>query len=64
MKRSGEKGDGCATLWKKDKFQLLRCTPVNYCRGGLLDRDNIAIVVELQPLRVKHKASTVLSVLK
>lgn len=51
VKRTGDKNDGCATMWKKDKFRLLRSTPVNYCRGGLLDRDNIAIVVELQPIR-------------
>ncbi|KAK7103695.1 protein angel homolog 2-like isoform X2 [Littorina saxatilis] len=51
VKRTGDKTDGCATMWKKDKFRLLRSTPVNYCRGGLLDRDNIAIVVELQPIR-------------
>ena len=50
-KKSGDKRDGCATLWKKDRFHLLRATPVDYCRGGLLDRDNIALIVELQPIR-------------
>ena len=55
VKRSGDKSDGCATMWKKDKFNLIQSTPVNYCRGGLLDRDNIAIVVELQPVRSRRE---------
>ena len=54
MKRTGDKNDGCATMWKKDKFRLLRSTPVTYCRGGLLDRDNIAVIAELQPVRSGH----------
>ncbi|XP_076464289.1 protein angel homolog 2-like isoform X2 [Babylonia areolata] len=56
QKRTGDKSDGCATMWKKDKFHVLRWTPVIYCRGGLLDRDNIALVVELQPLRCAQGA--------
>ncbi|XP_025103710.1 uncharacterized protein LOC112569880 isoform X2 [Pomacea canaliculata] len=55
-KRKGDKCDGCATLWQNRKFRLLRSTPVDYCRGGLLDRNNIALLVELQPCRklIKH----------
>lgn len=41
--------DGCVTLWREDKFHLLRSTPVNYKRGEVLDRDNIALIVELLP---------------
>ncbi|XP_076442040.1 protein angel homolog 1-like isoform X2 [Babylonia areolata] len=55
QKRTGDKRDGCATLWKQDKFELLHFRPVQYCRGGLLDRDNIAIIVELRPLRSSSK---------
>ncbi|KAL8611108.1 hypothetical protein ACOMHN_064398 [Nucella lapillus] len=51
QKRTGDKTDGCATLWKRDKFSLLQCTPVVYCRGGLLDRDNVALLIQLRPLR-------------
>ncbi|XP_067680490.1 protein angel homolog 2-like isoform X1 [Haliotis asinina] len=49
MKRTGDKCDGCATFYKQDKFSLGKTTPVEYCRGGLLDRDNIALILELVP---------------
>lgn len=53
QKRSNS-SDGCATLWKEDKFRMLRSTPVNYRRGEVLDRDNIALIVELLPLRLSR----------
>ncbi|XP_046341861.2 protein angel homolog 2-like [Haliotis rufescens] len=49
MKRTGDKCDGCATFYKQDRFSLGNTTPVEYCRGGLLDRDNIALILELVP---------------
>ena len=58
LKRSGDKNDGCATLWKENRFRLLQYTPVLYRRGGLLDRDNVAVIVELQPLRTSESSSS------
>ncbi|XP_050407158.1 protein angel homolog 2 isoform X2 [Patella vulgata] len=49
LKRSGDKPDGCATFFNLEKFSLLQSTPVEYYRGGLLDRDNVALILELAP---------------
>ncbi|KAK6183483.1 hypothetical protein SNE40_010959 [Patella caerulea] len=53
LKRSGDKPDGCATFFNLEKFSLLQSTPVEYYRGGLLDRDNVALILELAP-NTKH----------
>lgn len=43
------KPDGCAILFKKDKFKKLELVPVDFRKGGLLDRDNIGLILLLQP---------------
>lgn len=50
-KRTGKKPDGCAVIFKASRFSLLSSTPVEFYRRGdaLLDRDNVGMVVLLQP---------------
>ncbi|XP_054758783.2 protein angel homolog 2-like isoform X2 [Lytechinus pictus] len=49
-KRTGDKEDGCATFYRMNRFYEVSHTKLEYQRGiGLMDRDNVAIVVMLQP---------------
>ncbi|XP_054879975.1 protein angel homolog 2 isoform X2 [Poeciliopsis prolifica] len=50
-KRTGRKPDGCAITFKSSRFSLVSSTPVEFYRRGdaLLDRDNVGMVVVLQP---------------
>ncbi|XP_005374789.1 PREDICTED: protein angel homolog 2 isoform X3 [Chinchilla lanigera] len=49
--RTGRKPDGCAICFKHSKFSLLSVNPVEFYRRDipLLDRDNIGLVLLLQP---------------
>lgn len=49
--RTGSKPDGCAICFKSDKFNLNLVKPVEYFRQNiaLLDRDNIGLLLMLQP---------------
>ncbi|XP_062981455.1 protein angel homolog 2 [Elgaria multicarinata webbii] len=49
--RTGRKPDGCATCFKSSKFSLLSSNPVEFFRRNipLLDRDNVGLVLLLQP---------------
>lgn len=49
--KTGRKPDGCAICFKHAKFSLLSVNPVEFCRRDipLLDRDNIGLVLLLQP---------------
>ncbi|XP_077013899.1 protein angel homolog 2 [Tamandua tetradactyla] len=49
--RTGGKPDGCAICFKHSKFSLLSVNPVEFYRPNipLLDRDNIGLVLLLQP---------------
>lgn len=50
-KRTGRKPDGCAIIFKSSRLSLLSSNPVEFLRPGdaLLDRDNVGLVVLLQP---------------
>ncbi|KAI3364589.1 hypothetical protein L3Q82_011371 [Scortum barcoo] len=50
-KRTGRKPDGCAVIFKSSRLSLLSSNPVEFFRPGdaLLDRDNVGLVVLLQP---------------
>ncbi|XP_030576674.1 protein angel homolog 2 isoform X2 [Archocentrus centrarchus] len=50
-KRTGKKPDGCAVSFRTSRFSLLSSNPVEFFRTGdpLLDRDNVGLVVLLQP---------------
>ncbi|XP_014862096.1 PREDICTED: protein angel homolog 2 isoform X1 [Poecilia mexicana] len=50
-KRTGKKPDGCAITFKSSRFSLVSSTPVEFHRRGdaLLNRDNVGMVVVLQP---------------
>ena len=50
-KRTGKKPDGCAVVFKSSRLSLLSSNPVEFLRPGdaLLDRDNVGLVVLLQP---------------
>ncbi|KAM4041156.1 protein angel homolog 2 isoform 2-T2 [Anomaloglossus baeobatrachus] len=49
--RTGSKPDGCAICFKTNRFHLSLVKPVEYFRQNiaLLDRDNIGLVLMLQP---------------
>uniref|UniRef100_A0A8D0HPK3 Angel homolog 2 n=1 Tax=Sphenodon punctatus TaxID=8508 RepID=A0A8D0HPK3_SPHPU len=49
--RTGRKPDGCAICFKASKFNLLSSKPVEFFRWNipLLDRDNVGLVLLLQP---------------
>jgi len=51
-KRTSEYRDGCAIFWKKEMFQLVNSTPIEFNMKSQfemewLDRDNIALIVQL-----------------
>ncbi|KAM9840015.1 protein angel homolog 2 isoform 2-T2 [Aulostomus maculatus] len=50
-KRTGRKPDGCAVVFKTSRLHLLSANPVEFFQQGdaLLDRDNVGLVVLLQP---------------
>ncbi|NXT09187.1 ANGE1 protein, partial [Prunella fulvescens] len=51
-RRTGTKTDGCAVCYKRSRFQLISLSPIEYFRPGLdvLNRDNVALVLLLQPV--------------
>ncbi|NXX77958.1 ANGE1 protein, partial [Urocolius indicus] len=51
-RRTGTKTDGCALCYKHSRFQMISLSPVEYFRPGLdvLNRDNVGLVLLLQPL--------------
>ncbi|NWV36928.1 ANGE1 protein, partial [Grantiella picta] len=51
-RRTGTKTDGCAVCYKHSRFQLISFSPVEYFRPGLdiLNRDNVGLVLLLQPV--------------
>nr|XP_056708684.1 protein angel homolog 2 [Euleptes europaea]XP_056708686.1 protein angel homolog 2 [Euleptes europaea] len=61
--RTGRKPDGCAICFKTSKFSLLSSNPVEFFRRNipLLDRDNVGLVVLLQP-RFHCKATAAICV--
>ncbi|XP_077949571.1 protein angel homolog 2 isoform X4 [Gasterosteus aculeatus] len=50
-KRTGNKPDGCAVIFKASRLSLLSSNPVEFFRPGdaLLDRDNVGLVLLLRP---------------
>ncbi|XP_070705797.1 protein angel homolog 2 [Pempheris klunzingeri] len=50
-RRTGRKPDGCAVIFKASRLSLLSSNPIEFFRPGdaLLDRDNVGLVVLLQP---------------
>ncbi|XP_042319522.1 protein angel homolog 1 isoform X1 [Sceloporus undulatus] len=51
-RRTGSKTDGCAICYKQGMFQLITVNPVEFFRPGLdiLNRDNVGLLLLLQPL--------------
>ncbi|XP_051951729.1 protein angel homolog 2-like isoform X2 [Xyrauchen texanus] len=51
-RRTGVKPDGCAVVFKRERFSLVSCHPVEYFRRGipLMDRDNVGLVLLLRPV--------------
>lgn len=58
-KRTGSKPDGCAIVFKSSRLSLLSSNPVEFLRPGdaLLDRDNVGLVLLLQPNGVASSLS-------
>ena len=52
-KRTGDKNDGCAIFYKKDRFLLEDCTQVEYHQPFTqsLNRDNIALLAKFRPMQ-------------
>nr|XP_057921376.1 protein angel homolog 2 isoform X2 [Doryrhamphus excisus] len=50
-KRTGQKPDGCAIVFKTSRLSLLSSNPIEFFRRGdaLLDRDNVGLVLLLRP---------------
>ncbi|KAM6964897.1 protein angel homolog 2 [Aplochiton taeniatus] len=50
-RRTGNKPDGCAVVFKKQRFSLVSSHPIEYLRHHVpfLDRDNVALVLLLRP---------------
>lgn len=50
-KRTGSKPDGCAIIFRASRLSLLSSNPVEFLVPGdtLLDRDNVGLVLLLQP---------------
>ncbi|XP_056424267.1 protein angel homolog 2 isoform X2 [Hyla sarda] len=59
--RTGSKPDGCAICFKSAKFKLKLVKPVEYFRRDipLLDRDNVGLVLMLQPKARGRDASMI-----
>ena len=57
-RRTGEeKQDGCAIFYHAEKFELKKTLPVDFNRGvDILDRDNVALLIMLQPKKVRGDA--------
>ena len=53
-RRTGEeKQDGCAIFYHAEKFELKKTLPIDFNRGvEILDRDNVALLIMLQPKKV------------
>uniref|UniRef100_A0A8C1U8G2 Angel homolog 2 (Drosophila) n=1 Tax=Cyprinus carpio TaxID=7962 RepID=A0A8C1U8G2_CYPCA len=51
-RRTGLKPDGCAVVFKRERFSLVSCHPIEYFQRGipLLDRDNVGLIVLLRPI--------------
>ena len=52
-KRTGDKCDGCAIFFKKEKFSLVESCSVEYLQPKakkVLDRDNIGLIAKLAPV--------------
>ena len=47
-RRTGEHEDGVAIFFNTEKFELVTCRPVEFLRGSILDRDNVAIILKLK----------------
>ncbi|XP_066483702.1 protein angel homolog 1 isoform X1 [Tiliqua scincoides] len=62
-RRTGRKTDGCAICYKQSRFQLISASPVEYFRPGLdiLNRDNVGLVLLLQPLLHESFEGTAIS---
>ncbi|KAL7887847.1 hypothetical protein AOLI_G00028210 [Acnodon oligacanthus] len=60
-RRTGRKPDGCAVVFKRDRFSLLSSHTVEYFRRGipLLDRDNVGLILLLQPVEPSGSACSV-----
>lgn len=62
-RRTGRKTDGCAICYKQSKFQLISANPIEYFRPGLdiLNRDNVGLVLLLQPLHLESTTEKAIS---
>ncbi|XP_071041293.1 protein angel homolog 2 isoform X2 [Parasteatoda tepidariorum] len=51
-KKTSSKGDGCAILWRKKKFDLLQHCEVEFKANGnkFLNRDNVGLIAVLKPI--------------
>ena len=50
QQRSGDKSDGCAIFWRSTKLRRVRQRALEFNISPRFDRDNVALLVELEPL--------------
>ncbi|XP_024119773.1 protein angel homolog 2 isoform X2 [Oryzias melastigma] len=60
-KRTGQKPDGVAVAFRTSRFHLLSSNAVEFFRPGdpLLDRDNVGLVLQLQPRDGRSQPSSI-----
>ncbi|KAG5857573.1 hypothetical protein ANANG_G00020890 [Anguilla anguilla] len=61
-RRTGTKTDGCAICFRRARFSQLSLRVVEYCRPQMemLDRDNVGLVLLLQPISLQGSEVTML----
>lgn len=59
-KRTGDKPEGCALVFKSSRLSLVSAHPLEYLRPGdaLLDRDNVGLVLLLRPAPIADASNT------
>eukprot|EP00794_Sanderia_malayensis_P019937 gene19937-21890_t len=62
-KRTGGKQDGCAIFYRGSRFKYLGCRMLEFRKQGhsLMNRDNVAVVLSLQPTGMPSKPPIVIA---
>ena len=50
LKRRGDRQDGCAIFWRRDKLRRVASTPLHFDVSAVFDRPNVAQIVEFEAL--------------
>lgn len=50
LQRRGDRQDGCAIFWRRDKLRLISSSPLHFDVSGQFDRPNVAQILEFEAL--------------